>query len=165
MQYDRHTIEKVTFKNAPDDTPEVTVKYTAVGGEEDRVKEAKDTFYELPHARFIEAWQNLLTYWKEHIEIVIGDVDWNLHDARVTTVRPEMMGGIAQSVRYWVTVRTVDDEAVTIATPEVAVSAEEAAAIADLKEAVVEYLGGARAQGSLFENTSDLTDEDNIQTN
>jgi len=150
MDYSDHTFSKIKFKNADDDLPELTLEYTALA-HDDTAKEAKDTFQELPHRAFREAWGKLVRYWKDHIEAVIGDVDWQLHGARVTTLRLGMTGGMISEVRYWVSCEAGEDTTVTIATPDAIPMEEERAAVRRVCEEAVKFLEGARNQGDLFE--------------
>jgi hypothetical protein len=154
MTYSDHTFSKISFKNKADDLPRLTLEYMAVGPD-DTVKDAKDSFVELPHASFRDAWGRLLPHWKGHLEDVIGEVEWDLERARVTTIRLEEMNGMVATVRYWVTCYTASDDAVTISTPEVATSEEERAVLEEVREAAVEFLEGARDQESLFEIDED----------
>lgn len=158
MQYESHSFEKISFKNPADDVPTVSLKYTAVSANDD-IKEAKDTFYGLPHPPFLEAWQSLIPFWKSHIEDVLGAVDWDLHDARVTTVRVEHTGDVITGVRYWVTVKTEHDDPVTVSTPEVPTTPREQDALNELLDAAEEYLQGARSQGELFDDGDDIPNE------
>jgi len=159
MRYSDHTFSKIKFKNKADEAPTLTLEYMAVGADE-TVKDAKDTFVELPHASFRDAWSRLLPHWKRHLEDVIGSVDWDLDRARVTTIRLEEMNGLVSNVRYWVTCYTATDDATTISTPKVATSEAERGVLREVQDAAVEFLEGARDQEALFQvDRDDFPDE------
>lgn len=152
MSYSDHTFEKIKFENPNDDTPTLTLKYTAHDDEEDTYKEATDKFpHDLPPPHFLDRWNALVDHWKVHVENLIGDVDWDLNDAKVTTLRLYRDVGELEAVRYWVTVRTVDNEAVTIATPKRPPLDGERKAVDHVCEAAADFLKGARGQPDLFD--------------
>jgi len=157
MDYSDHSFDKIKFKNPSDGLPDLTFEYTAFGAD-DTLKEAKDQFQELPHSEFRQAWRRLVPFWKNHIESVIGNVEWDLQDARVTTVKLSRVGDMISEVRYWVSCKAGEDTTVTIATPDAIPTEEERGVLREVCVAAVGFLNGAREQSSLFESDG-ISDE------
>jgi len=152
MDFSDHTFSKIKFQNGPDETPKLTLVYTAVAPD-DTLKDAKDAFPgAVPHQGFLDEWYGMMTYWKRHIEWVLGTVDWDLRNAYPTTIKLTCEAGEIVTARYWVTARTENQEAVTISTPEVPVAPEEKRHLNAVCAAAGKFLAGARGEPDLFDD-------------
>ncbi len=157
MQYQDHRITKIKFKRRDGKPPKMQFEYTAVDPENGIRKAAKDKYEEAPHPEFESVWADTVEYWKENIELILGDIYWKLEDARPTTIEMEHNNkGRIVSVRYFVTISTQYEQDVSIGPPSMPPGDEnEHNLLLQLHNEAKQYLKGKRAQGDMFASMKD----------
>jgi hypothetical protein len=157
MEFKNHRITKIKFKKRDGKPPKMQFDYTAMDPEQSIRKAARDKYEEAPHPDFASVWEETVQYWKENIELILGDVFWSMEDARPTTIEMEHNSkGRITSVRYFVTITTQYEQDVSIAPPTMPPGDEnEHNLLKNLHYEAKEYLKGKRAQGDMFASMKD----------
>ena len=157
MNYDSHKITKIKFKQKEGKPPKLTFEYTAKDPSNQIRKAAKDKFEDDPHIDFHKIWAKSVEYWKDNIELILGNVFWELGDARPTTIEMEHNSkGLVVSVRYFVTISTQFEQDISIGPPSMPPGDdEEHDYLIQLHEEAIQYLQGKRAQMDMFSGNVD----------
>jgi len=160
MDYSKHRIRKIKYKEKSSGKPRLDFYYNAHSESEGIRKAAHDTYEEEPHPDFRNIWSRMLHYWKENVTLLLAEhIRWDIHDARPTTIVMEHNNkGIIVSVQYFVTVTNKHGESVSIAPPSLPPGDEnENVELRELHEEAILFLQGKRAQADMFsmEKTED----------
>jgi len=148
MDYTNHQFSDIKYKDGPDRDPRVTLKYEALSKETDEVKETKDKFHRTPSFDFREVWRGLIEFWKMNMEEILGDIDWNLEEVRMSRIKIKYQNSKPVAVQYYATVTAPFDEQETIPTPFVQPSMAEGEIeqVRSLCKEAVAYLKGKQDQ-------------------
>jgi hypothetical protein len=168
MDYTNHQFSDIKYKDGPDRDPKVTLKYEALSTETDEIKETKDKFHRTPSFDFREVWRGLIEFWKMNMEEILGDIDWNLEEVRMSRIKIKYQNDKPVAVQYYATVTAPFDEQETIPTPFVQPSMAEGEIeqVRSLCDEAVLYLKGKQDQQKMeFSDESepesnDSSDED-----
>jgi hypothetical protein len=166
MDYTNHQFSDIKYKDGPDRDPKVTLKYEALSTETDEVKETKDKFHRTPSFDFREVWRGLIEFWKMNMEEILGDIDWNLEEVRMSRIKIKYQNSKPVAVQYYATVTAPFDEQETIPTPFVQPSMAEGEIeqVRSLCKEAVAYLKGKQDQQKMeFGNdtpSDDSSEED-----
>jgi len=163
MDYTDHKFTDIKYKDGPDRDPKVTLKYEAISEETDEVVQSKDKFERTPHHTFRNEWRKLIKYWKMNLEEILGDIDWNIEDIRMSRIKIKYQNGKPVAVQYYATVTAPFDEQETIPTPYVQPSMAEGEidTVRNLCGEAIEYLNGKQDQQKMeFDDTNSEDEEE-----
>jgi len=168
MDYTNHQFSDIKYKDGPDRDPKVTLKYEALSTDTDEIKETKDKFHRTPSFDFREVWRGLIEFWKMNMEEILGDIDWNLEEVRMSRIKIKYQNSKPVAVQYYATVTAPFDEQETIPTPFVQPSMAEGEIdqVRSLCEEAVLYLKGKQDQQKMeFSDEPEDEPEDNSKGN
>jgi len=169
MDYTNHQFSDIKYKDGPDRDPKVTLKYEALSTETDEIKETKDKFHRTPSFDFREVWRGLIEFWKMNMEEILGDIDWNLEEVRMSRIKIKYQNDKPVAVQYYATVTAPFDEQETIPTPFVQPSMAEGEIeqVRSLCDEAVLYLKGKQDQQKMEfgdDDSSSKSSEDEDDT-